>query len=86
MNKVLETIRNLDSYEEKIPLYNLVGSEGDHDTRMIVDEFIEELKKGEKMKKKKCVVCGKEEGHYVGICYRCMRCEDCMLEKCEEKI
>ncbi len=43
MNKVLETIKNLDTYEKRIPLYNLVGSEGDYNTRMIVDEFIEEL-------------------------------------------
>ena len=43
-NKVLQKISELKSYNDRIPLYNLIGSEVDYNKRIMVDEFIESLK------------------------------------------
>lgn len=42
-NEVVRKLKELKSYQDKIPFYNLIGSEGDHNTRVIVDKFLEEL-------------------------------------------
>lgn len=45
--EIFEKLRKLETYEQKIPLYNLIGSEGDYNTRAIVDTFLESLKEEE---------------------------------------
>jgi len=47
-DEIKQRFRKLKSYNDRIPLYNLLGSEGDYNTRILVDEFLEDLKQAEK--------------------------------------
>lgn len=39
----LRKLIELKDYEARMPLYNIIGSEGDHNTRALVDNALEEI-------------------------------------------